>query len=83
MKNIQIDSIIKKITGRDYNLFKNDYLNNIESLKEKINKKSVLVIGGAGTIGSYFIKGSLINYGIFHFQSNKFYYLQILFQLLN
>ena len=56
MKNIQLDSIIKKIIGRDYNLFKNDYLNNIESLKEKINKKSVLVIGGAGTIGSYFIK---------------------------
>ena len=59
MKNIQIDSIIKKITGRDYNLFKNDYLNNIESLKEKIYNKSVLVIGGAGTIGSYFVKAIL------------------------
>jgi FlaA1/EpsC-like NDP-sugar epimerase len=47
------------ITKRPQSLFLNDIQNNKEELKEKISDKSVLVIGGAGTIGSSFIKAML------------------------
>ncbi len=40
-------------------MFFNDIKNNEETLKEKIQNKSVLVIGGAGSIGSNFIKAIL------------------------
>jgi FlaA1/EpsC-like NDP-sugar epimerase len=62
MINIDITNFINKhIIKRDFSLFAKD-LSNIENLlSDKINSKSILVIGGAGTIGSSFIK-CLLNY---------------------
>ena len=54
------DEFIKKyITRREESFFKKDIDANREELAEKITGKSVLVIGGAGTIGSSFIKAIL------------------------
>ena len=39
--------------------FENDLLNNKEKLTKEIKGKSILVIGGAGTIGSSYIKTAL------------------------
>lgn len=57
---IDIEYFIKKhVTKRDQSLFSNDLKSFDSVLKEKINFKSVLVIGGAGTIGSNYIKAIL------------------------
>ena len=40
------------ITKRDKSFFHNDLCNNKKKLLNEINGKSILVIGGAGTIGS-------------------------------
>lgn len=47
------------ITHRSQSMFRDDIENNRDKLFLEINKKSVLVIGGAGTIGSQFIKSVL------------------------
>ncbi len=47
------------ITKRKESFFKQDLLTNQEELSYRIKGKSVLVIGGAGTIGSSFIKAVL------------------------
>lgn len=47
------------VTKRRQSMFINDIDANKERLKEKIEGKSVLVIGGAGSIGSSFIKALL------------------------
>ena len=49
----------EKITGRTGSLLATDLENNQAKLAEEIEGKSVLVIGGAGTIGSSFIKALL------------------------
>ena len=55
-----ISEFIKKyITKRERSLFQNDMINNKEKLIKEITGKSILVIGGAGTIGSSFIKSAL------------------------
>lgn len=55
-----LDTFINKyVTGRDESMFLTDIENNKERLAEGIENKSVLVIGGAGTIGSSFIKALL------------------------
>lgn len=51
--------ISKKIIKRNVSMFKSDLDLNIKSLTNSIQDKSILVIGGAGTIGSSFIKASL------------------------
>ena len=51
--------IAQYITGRKESLFKQDIEDNHSLLKEQIDSKSVLVIGGAGTIGSSFIRAIL------------------------
>jgi FlaA1/EpsC-like NDP-sugar epimerase len=51
--------ISKHITRRDQSLFFDDIENNYQVLVSRIKGKSVLVIGGAGTIGSSFIKAIL------------------------
>jgi FlaA1/EpsC-like NDP-sugar epimerase len=57
---IDIEYFIKKhITKRVESLFNNDLESFDSVLKEKIDSKSVLVIGGAGTIGSNYIKAIL------------------------
>ena len=60
MINVNInDFISRSVTRRSVSLFKEDLSINRSSLKNKINDKSVLVIGGAGTIGSSYIKALL------------------------
>lgn len=51
--------IARNVTKRDKSMFEGDIEKNKEKLFEKINNKSVLVIGGAGSIGSSFIKAIL------------------------
>ncbi|MEG1949488.1 MAG: UDP-N-acetylglucosamine 4,6-dehydratase [Odoribacter sp.] len=47
------------ITGRAVSMFADDIEANKEKLREEIEGKSVLVIGGAGTIGSSYIRALL------------------------
>ena len=47
------------ITKRTTSFFAKDIVANFDSLLDEISGKSVLVIGGAGTIGSSFIKAIL------------------------
>lgn len=55
-----LDSFVANyVTHRQCSMFYDDIKNNEEKLKEKIQDKSVLVIGGAGSIGSNFIKAIL------------------------
>jgi len=55
-----ISKFIKQyVTKRDKSFFDNDLINNKERLTKEIRGKSILVIGGAGTIGSSFIKAAL------------------------
>ena len=51
--------IAKHVTNRETSMFLKDIENNREALTEKIAGKSVLVVGGAGSIGSSFIKAIL------------------------
>lgn len=48
--------INEHVISRTQSMFLTDINNNKDKLIEKINSKSILVIGGAGTIGSSFIK---------------------------
>jgi FlaA1/EpsC-like NDP-sugar epimerase len=54
--NFQIESFVSTLTGRTESLFANDIAENADELRNKIEGKSALVIGGAGTIGSSFVK---------------------------
>lgn len=51
--------ISEYVTKREQSMFLADIEQNKDKLTEKINGKSVLVIGGAGSIGSSFIKALL------------------------
>jgi len=51
----------EKITGRAESLLSKDLADNHDAIYKEVNNASVLVIGGAGTIGSSFIK-ALISY---------------------
>jgi FlaA1/EpsC-like NDP-sugar epimerase len=55
-----LDTFInQKVTSRNESLLKSDFQKYNAQLEERINDKSVLVIGGAGTIGSSYIKAIL------------------------
>ena len=56
MNQKNIEAIIAGITNRNRNLFLNDIEANKETLRKKVSGKSALVIGGAGSIGSAYIK---------------------------
>lgn len=57
---LNIDSFISKhVTNRTESMFLKDIEENKEALKKRICGKSVLVIGGAGSIGSSYIKAVL------------------------
>jgi len=51
--------ISENITNRTQSMFEKDIVANKDKLKQKINNKTVLVIGGAGSIGSSFIRSLL------------------------
>lgn len=51
--------IDQNVTRRSQSMFLSDLRNNKDLLTEKIKNKTVLVIGGAGSIGSSFIKAIL------------------------
>jgi len=58
--NFDLDGFISAhVTGRKESLLTDDFKNNDAKLHEQIDGKSVLVIGGAGTIGSNYIKALL------------------------
>ncbi|NUM30866.1 MAG: polysaccharide biosynthesis protein [Bacteroidetes bacterium] len=58
--NFNIPNFINQnITFRNESLFKNDLLKNHQKLSNAIDNKNILVIGGAGTIGSSYIKALL------------------------
>ncbi|MBK9255883.1 MAG: polysaccharide biosynthesis protein [Saprospiraceae bacterium] len=65
---IDIPQFIKShITKRDKSLFEDDINQYKDQLSANIKDKSVLVIGGAGTIGSSYIKA------ILHFEPSRLY----------
>ncbi len=60
MLNFNVNEFIKKhITRRSESMFLTDIAANQQQLRDNIAGKSILVIGGAGTIGSSFIKAIL------------------------
>ncbi|MDZ4682053.1 MAG: polysaccharide biosynthesis protein [Saprospiraceae bacterium] len=60
MTFFQLDQFISRhVTGRAESLFQRDLEQHEAALEQAISGKSVLVIGGAGTIGSSFIKALL------------------------
>ncbi|MES2646928.1 MAG: polysaccharide biosynthesis protein [Bacteroidota bacterium] len=54
------DFIAKYVTERNSSLFEEDLAANKDAINNAVAGKSVLVIGGAGTIGSSFIKAMLV-----------------------
>ena len=54
--------VTKYVTKRENSFFENDLISNKEKLTKEIKGKSILVIGGAGTIGSSYIKAALRYY---------------------
>jgi len=62
--NFNLDNFISTfVTKRAKSLLTDDFLKYNTELKSRINGKSVLVIGGAGTIGSSYIK-AILKYNI-------------------
>jgi len=60
LTHFNLDSFISTyVTGRPESLLKADFKKYGAELQKRINGKSVLVIGGAGTIGSFYIKAIL------------------------
>ena len=58
--NLNLNSFIKKfVIKRKESLFYSDFLEKRVELQNEINNKSVIVIGGAGTIGLSYIKALL------------------------
>lgn len=51
--------ICRNVTKRSQSMFLNDIMTNTRKLTEKIKGKTVLVVGGAGSIGSSFVKAIL------------------------
>lgn len=56
MNKNNLAHIIKNLLGRKENLFISDFNNHYSNLAYELKNSSALVIGGAGTIGSNFIK---------------------------
>ncbi len=60
MLNFNLEKFIgEHVTGRGTSMFESDIQANTDKLSERIAGKSALVIGGAGSIGSSFIKSLL------------------------
>jgi FlaA1/EpsC-like NDP-sugar epimerase len=65
------DFIARHVTERSESLFKTDLFANQDLLQNRINGRSVLVIGGAGTIGASFVKALL------QFQPSRLYVVDL------
>lgn len=59
LTHCEIADLTRQITGRPDSLFASDLQASRDTLEQEIRGKSVLVIGGAGTIGSSYIKQML------------------------
>ena len=60
ISNFNLDQFISAyVTKRPQSLLTDDFFKYNSELNNRINNKSVLVIGGAGTIGSSYIKAIL------------------------
>lgn len=60
LQNFNLDNFIRKyVTKREESLLNPDFQKYNNELNQRINGKKVLVIGGAGTIGSSYIKAIL------------------------
>lgn len=58
--DLDLDRFIRqKVTHRDRSLLADDFVRYGEHLRERLDGKRVLVIGGAGSIGSHYIKALL------------------------
>jgi FlaA1/EpsC-like NDP-sugar epimerase len=58
--DFDIESFVRKyVTKRSESLLKTDFERNAEELHRRIDGKKMLVIGGAGTIGSNYVKAAL------------------------
>lgn len=58
--NFNLSDFIKTcVTGRQESLLHSDFVKYKSEMNHRINNKKVLVIGGAGTIGSFYIKALL------------------------
>jgi FlaA1/EpsC-like NDP-sugar epimerase len=67
MNRFNLSKFIGDCTGRPKSFFAQDIENNKAELSKRIDGKSVLVIGGAGTIGSSYIRA------ILHFKPKRVY----------
>ena len=59
LHNFDTPTFISSFTNRPRSFFEKDLAKNHPQLSTEIDEKNVLVIGGAGTIGSSFIKALL------------------------
>lgn len=60
LTNFNLSQFIKNhVTNRQQTLLQSDFKKYNTDLNNRINNKKVLVIGGAGTIGSFYIKAML------------------------
>lgn len=57
--SFDVERFASTLTGRSESMFAGDIAANTDALNEKIRGKSAIVIGGAGTIGSNFVKAML------------------------
>ena len=61
MKNLLIENFLENKVLKRKSFFQNDIDNNFDFFSKEIKNKNVLVIGGAGSIGSSYIK-EILNY---------------------
>jgi FlaA1/EpsC-like NDP-sugar epimerase len=71
MNKTTITKALQEITGRKENLFQDDLIKHKSEIASRVNNKSVLVIGGAGSIGSQFIQQLL------HFKIKRLYVIDV------
>ena len=54
-----LDEFISRLTGREESMLTEDLRNSHDALSDRISGQRVMVVGGAGTIGSSFVKAIL------------------------